>query len=252
MHIENQDVHAFFYEENSKENLHLAKPKIASDTKTSSGFVGNIRKIYDVCKSADSSFLVVLFKFFYYKIKYNKKIFAHKRVIINGVQNIQSNTVLQIGLGNAKFVHNYDVTYLNISGSLFFKGNHTIGRGCRFDIAESATVIVGKDGYINANSTFIINHKLVIGDNCAISWNCQFLDEDFHQINYEGKINKPNHIIIGNHVWVGCDVKIYKGSEIADGCVIAAGSVVRGVFKEKNALIGGNPAKLIKQFVNWE
>jgi acetyltransferase-like isoleucine patch superfamily enzyme len=211
-----------------------------------------LSKISRLCKQADANFLKVVYNFFKTKILYGKNILMHERVIIKKIQNIKSNTVLQIGLGNAQFVHKYDITYLNINGTLFFKGNHTIGRGCRFDIAENATVLIGKNGYINAKSTFIISHKLVIGDDCVISWNCQFLDNDYHQITYNGKIERPNEIIIGNHVWVGSDVKIYKGTTIPDGCVIAAGSIVRGVFTEKNSLIGGNPARIIRQNLLWE
>lgn len=213
--------------------------------------IQNFSRIYELCKQADANFFLVLFYFLKMKLVYGKRILMHEKVIIKGVQNIKSDTVLQIGLGNAKFVHKHDVTYLNISGTLFFHGNHTIGRGCRFDIAKNASIIIGRNGYINARSTFIINHRLVIGDDCVISWNCQFLDEDYHEINYTGKMEKPNEINIGNHVWIGCDVKIYKGTTIPNGCVIAAGSIVRGVFSEENVLIGGNPAKIIRQNITW-
>jgi acetyltransferase-like isoleucine patch superfamily enzyme len=212
----------------------------------------NIFRMYRVCRQADASFWLVLYYFLKHKIQYGKNILMHRRVIIKGVQNITSNTILQIGLGNARFVHNRDVTYLNIRGTLFFKGNHTIGRGCRFDIAENATVIIGQNGYINAMSTFVISHKLVIGNDCVISWNCQFLDEDFHHIQYEGKNSKPAEITVGDHVWIGCDVKIYKGTVIPAGCVIAAGSIVRGIFTQENSLIGGNPAKVIRNHIQWE
>lgn len=209
-------------------------------------------KIHEICNQSDSNFFLVLIIFLKNKFIHRKSILMHPRVIIHGYKNIKSDTVLQIGLGNAKFVHKYDVTLLNISGSLFFKGNHTIGRGCRFDIAKNAIVIIGRNGYINANSTFIIKHKLTIGNSCVISWNCQILDEDFHEISYSGKILKSNDVSIGNHVWVGCDVKIYKGTIIPDGCVIAAGSMVRGIFTDANTLIGGNPAKVIKQKITWD
>lgn len=210
-----------------------------------------IKRIYFICRSNNSNFIIVLLLMLFYKLVFNKNILPHERTIIKGVRNIKSNTFLQIGLGNAQFVHPYDVTYLNIKGSLFFKGNHTIGRGCRFDIAEQGMIIIGSGGYINSNSSFIITHKLIIGNNCVISWNCLFLDNDFHHIHYVNKNEKTNEINIGNHVWIGCDVKIFKGTVIPNNCVIAAGSIVRGVFTEPDTLISGNPAKVIRRNISW-
>jgi acetyltransferase-like isoleucine patch superfamily enzyme len=150
------------------------------------------------------------------------------------------------------FSHKKDITYLNIKGQLFFQGAFSIGRGCRFDIGERAKVVIGKGGYINCNSSLLIYHNLSIGDNCAISWDCQFLDEDFHTIDYEGKKETTNSIVIGNHVWMGNSVKVYKGTVIPDGCVIASNSVVKGIFLLKNCLIGGSPAKVLKENVSWK
>lgn len=87
-------------------------------------------------------------------------------------------------------------------------------------------------------------HGLTIGDNCAIAWDCQFLDENFHNITYKNKIQRPKEIKIGNNVWIGAGVKIYEGTFIADGCVISSNSIVRGI-------IGGNPSKVIKENVSW-
>ena len=174
------------------------------------GNVANdIKKMRGICKSAGSNFLRTFLRSAGYKIVHKKNIIAHKRVVIKGIQNITSNTTLSIGLGNAGFMHDYDVTYLNIRGRLHFKGNYNIGRGCRIDIGKGAEVTIGEGGYINANNTIIINNKLVIGDNCIISWNCQFLDDDFHELVYEGRIDKKKEIIIGNNVWVGCGVELY-------------------------------------------
>jgi acetyltransferase-like isoleucine patch superfamily enzyme len=53
-------------------------------------------------------------------------------------------------------------------------------------------------------------------------------------------------IKIGNNVWIGAKVTFLDGSIIGNNCVIAAGAVVNGVFPE-NTLIGGVPAKIIKQ-----
>ena len=94
--------------------------------------------------------------------------------------------------------------------------------------------------------------KLDIGDNCAISWDCQIMDSDFHEIYYENKNESDDSVKIGNNVWVGCGVKIFKGTIIPNNCVIAAYSVVKGVFLNENSLIGGVPAKVIKENVVWK
>jgi acetyltransferase-like isoleucine patch superfamily enzyme len=178
-------------------------------------------------------------------------LFLHQGVRLKGVKNIETTDRLEIGINYVGFIHKTDKTLLNIKGKLKLNGNYSIGRGCRFDIGKNAVVSIGKGGYTNCNTTFIIMHRLTIGDNCAISWDCQFLDEDFHKIIYDGKKESNNSIVIGNNVWIGCGVKIYKSTIIPNGCVIASNSVVKGKFSLENTIIGGNPAKVIKKGVIW-
>lgn len=211
-----------------------------------------IISLYRKCSKVESIFVLSLIKYLKYKWYFSKNITPHHSVTIKGVANIFSDFPLSIGMEYVGFSHKSDITFLNICGRLQINGSYSIGRGCRFDIAEKAIVNIGKGGYINVNSTFIIMHGLTIGDNCIISWGCQFLDEDFHRIEYEGQKKVANEIVIGNNVWIGCGVKIYKGTRIPDGSVIAANSVVRGVFTKKNVLIGGHPAKIIKEKINWK
>ncbi|MDL2243544.1 acyltransferase [Bacteroidales bacterium OttesenSCG-928-J19] len=176
----------------------------------------------------------------------------HQCVGIKGIKNIQQNDgILSVGVEYYGFMHKTDKTFLNLKGKLTLNGSFQIGRGCRFNIGENGHVILGRNSFVNPNTTFIIMHKLVIGDNCSISWNCQFLDEDFHEINYSGKKESENSIIIGNNVWIGCNVKIYKGTVIPDNCVIASDSVVKGIFHEEYTLIAGTPGKVIKKEVRW-
>lgn len=52
-------------------------------------------------------------------------------------------------------------------------------------------------------------------------------------------------IVIGNDVWIGMDSMILSGVTIGQGAVIAAGSVVTKDVPPY-AIVGGNPAKVIK------
>ena len=56
---------------------------------------------------------------------------------------------------------------------------------------------------------------------------------------------KSQPIEIGDHVWIGARAMIMKGVKIGEGAIVAIGSVV---VKDvpPYAIVGGNPAKIIK------
>ncbi len=57
-----------------------------------------------------------------------------------------------------------------------------------------------------------------------------------------GRSNAPR---IGNDVWIGMNVTLAQGITLGDGCIIAASSVVTKSVPPY-AIVGGNPAKIIK------
>lgn len=214
--------------------------------------MNNLRKLYKFCKNSGSNFWIVAFRYLLFKLQ-GKSIIAHQRAIIRGTKNITIGGLLRVGVDPVGFMHHKDFTYLNIQGTLNIKGKFFIGRGCRLDVGPFANIVLGHGSSINSNGKIIIMHGLSIGEDCAIAWNCNFLDEDFHQINYEGKRECADpKILIEDHVWIGANVSIYKGVKIARGSVVAANSVVVSQFEEENVLIAGNPACVIKRNVNWK
>jgi len=209
-----------------------------------------IKGLYHRCKESDSNFASVMFRFARLKAQ-GKNIFAHERTVIRGANNITTRGNVRIGIDNFGFTHPHDVSLLNVRGRLNFNGaGYCVGRGCRFDIGENAVMNVGA-GHVSPGTIFVIEHGLDIGEHTVISWNCQFLDEDYHSIDYDGRVPKSPEIRIGDHVWIGCNCTILKGVSIPNGCVVAANSVVTKQFDEENALIAGNPARIIKRDVRW-
>lgn len=120
--------------------------------------------------------------------------------------------------------------------------------GCHLSVHSNCKLVIGKNTYINSNSTIICRDNIIIGDNCAISQNVVIRDSDVHKIN-----NNNNHkpIKIGNHVWICTNAIILKGVSIGDGAVIGAGSVVVEDVPA-NCLAVGNPARIIKRQVEWK
>lgn len=159
-----------------------------------------IKTLLNGCRVSDSSLPLVIGRHIRYRIA-GKNVLANNRVIIKGLRNIHTNGLLKIGMGYVGFVHKHDRTYLNINGSLVFGGAFHIGKGCRFDIGEGAVARFGT-GVVNAESRFVIMHGLTVGDGCVISWGCEFLDEDFHQITYNGRRTKAPSLEVGSHVWL--------------------------------------------------
>ena len=179
----------------------------------------------------------------------SKQIFAHHNTVIKGLSNIEINGRLVIGKADIPLLNGLDRTFLSIRGKLIINGYVHIGKGCRLDIAHGAVCVL-EDCSFTGMSNLIVNHRLEIGAGTNVSWGCEFLDEDLHEIHYEGRKAKPNEITIGNHVWIGSYARILKGVRIESGSVVASSAVVTRSFPE-NVLIAGNPARVVRENVTW-
>ena len=208
-----------------------------------------VMRFLQQCRIAGAHPFFAALIYLYHRLS-GRAVFAHHRAIFAGSGEIRTGGLLRVGMDEVGFVHRYDRTYMNINGRLEFSGPYSIGKGCRFDIATGATVRFGT-GCVRPFTTFVIMHGLTVGNECSISWGCQFLDEDFHHLSYEGRKERAPEIVIGDRVWIGCNVTVLKGSRIPDGCVVAAGSVISSVFTQQNCIIGGNPARVIRENISW-
>jgi acetyltransferase-like isoleucine patch superfamily enzyme len=131
---------------------------------------------------------------------------------------------------------------------LKINGDFSIYTGFHISVASGAKLTLGQ-GYINNNVTIDCFNSITIGNRVVISKGVTIRDSDNYSINRNKDISSP--ITIEDHVLVGLNVTILKGVTIESAAVVAAGAVVT-TNVPKNALVGGVPARVIKENISWE
>ena len=92
--------------------------------------------------------------------------------------------------------------------------------------------------------------KIYLGGNHRVDWVTTYPfghihTNIFNNFDGSGHPKTKGDVIIGNDLWIGANVTIMSGVKIGDGVVIANNShVVKNI--EPYAMVGGNPAKLIR------
>jgi acetyltransferase-like isoleucine patch superfamily enzyme len=183
-----------------------------------------------------------------------KRIVVGRNFRVRGVGQIDvRDGTLALGTMRWEFVDSRQGGLINVLGKLLIDGAVRVAHGNGWVIGKDAIVRIGAGTYFAPDTKMIIFSGLTIGRDCGISWDCQLLDDDLHQLAISGVPRFPSaaSIEIGNHVWVASRVTILKGTLIGNDCVIASGATVRGDFSEPNCLIGGTPARVLRREVSW-
>ncbi len=120
---------------------------------------------------------------------------------------------------------------------------------------NNCSIIIGENTFIGPSHLACTEdgRSIVIGNNCMLSSNINVRTGDSHSIlDKEGnRTNQAEPITIGNHVWVGEGAKIMKGVQLQKDTIVASGAIVTRSFPS-NVIVGGNPAKVIKEGVSWD
>lgn len=93
--------------------------------------------------------------------------------------------------------------------------------------------------------------KITIGKNTQVGANVKIIDNDFHPLEPEARLEndrsriRKEEIFIGDDCFIGVNAIILKGTRLGKGCIVGAGSVVKGKYEDYSVL-AGNPAKFIR------
>lgn len=131
----------------------------------------------------------------------------------------------------------------SLAFAVFHGPKPIVNRRCKF----KAEMFLGKN--VNFNGAKVLGGgKVIIGDNFHSGYGLTLLTAN-HNFNgeaipYDKDIIKKD-VVIGDNVWFGINVLVLPGAKVGEGVIVQAGSVVSGNVPDL-AIVGGNPAKVIK------
>jgi acetyltransferase-like isoleucine patch superfamily enzyme len=138
---------------------------------------------------------------------------------------------------------------------VIFKDNVMMNGGCVWIEDSESLLEIGERSYIESANFALtgVQKNIKIGRDCLFSNEISFRTGDSHAIFDEAtgmKVNEEKSITVADHVWLGNGVTILKGVNLAENIVVGTKSVVTKSFSA-NCVIGGFPAKVLKENVNW-
>ncbi|MCC6569750.1 MAG: hypothetical protein IT315_10985 [Anaerolineales bacterium] len=113
------------------------------------------------------------------------------------------------------------------------------------DLNYARTLEIGADTLITSGHHFDLAGKFKLGDR---SWVAGIGSQFWTH----GVGVRDRDIEIGNDCYLGSAVRFAPGSSIGNNVLVAMGSVVSGKIEASNALVGGVPAKVLKENYDWK
>lgn len=174
--------------------------------------------------------------------------FPHVTIELQKDSVLDLNQTLILGTPQVKGSHKETRLLLEEGATMTVKNPFAMYAGSYVRVIKGGHLIL-HGGFINENVQITCGDRIEIGKDCAIGRDVVIRSYDGHTIEQEGyRISEP--IVIENHVWIGQGAQILKGVHIGEGAIVAAGAVVTKDVPA-HAVVGGVPAKVIKENVMW-
>jgi acetyltransferase-like isoleucine patch superfamily enzyme len=142
-------------------------------------------------------------------------------------------------------------------GRLVTDGMCFVGPGVRFEIGREARVHLGRWSWIGHGAKTVFGQEctisafkhISIGRECIIADRVMLIDFDHGVVEVERPIREQGiykrDVDVGHNVWIGYGACVLRGVTVGDNAVVGTSSVVTADVPG-DAVVGGNPAKLIR------
>jgi serine acetyltransferase len=120
------------------------------------------------------------------------------------------------------------------------------------DLGPEPLLRVGDRCVIGRGSHVVAHHSIEIGDDVFTGPYVYITDQNHSYADVDVPVGRQwpvnSSVRIGAGTWLGTGAVILPGAQIGRNVVVAAGAVVRGAVPDY-AVVGGVPAKVIKEYV---
>lgn len=113
---------------------------------------------------------------------------------------------------------------------------------------DGARLEIGARSFVNYGTSIAAYELVRIGPDCLIGTHCLLIDNEFHRLEPDRRLERPpsRPIILEENVWLGARVIILPGVTIGAGSAVGAGSVVTRDIPPRS-VAAGVPARVIRR-----
>lgn len=129
------------------------------------------------------------------------------------------------------------------------KRPNLIRSGACIEIVNGGTLTIGQ-GAANVNLTIMCAKEITIGNGVRIGRNVSIRDYNGIHVILNDTYRNEAPVHIGDHCWLCTGCTIMPGVTIGEGSVVAANSTVTKDVPP-HSLVGGSPAKVFKENIEW-
>lgn len=193
--------------------------------------------------------LIFHYQLWYY-LKYNRALYLRRKVYFFDKKK-SGKLMLSEGAKLWRFagqvMYKREAFRIRSEGLLFIKYKLRIDQ-VHIHVEKNACLSIGSL-YVSPGSYIFCKKSIDIGYECLVGCDVIINDSDGHIVN--GNVDRESlPIIKEDHVWIGARSIILKGVRIGKGAIVAAGSVVTKDVPA-GCMVGGSPAKVIRENVRW-